>query len=337
MPNVTPGSSTAASFTSAQQPTAQVESNPTGNDPVIDPKARKPETTQAIPTNLTQTPEAAERAAVNQGEAAIRKLKLKVDGQEFELPESEVVSRAQRSTAADKRFAEAQQARAQAEQFVNLLKTDFTKLLDHPGLGLDEKSKRAMLEQYYKQKYIDPEVMTPEQRAQAVRDQELENYRQKEKREADEKHQNSLKQLEDFHLDNYQKIVIQALQTEGLPKTEFTVRRMADLMAKNLQLGLDLSAEHVATLVREDYQNETKALYSAADGETLLKILGDDIANKIRKADLQRLRAGQPIVPAPVIETPKTNRQEPRKYHSLDEERTQRDKRVAELQAGWKK
>lgn len=304
--------------------------------PIADPKAKAPE---AAANAAIAQGVAAEKAAVNQGADAVRKFKLKVDGREEEIGESEMIMRAQKGTAAERRMEEAQKMRAQNEAFVKLLKTDFTKLLDDPNLGLDEEQKRTMLEQYYKRKYIDPSVLTPEQQKQRANEERLAAYEAKEKADLQQAHQSKLDQLEAHHRENYQKVIISALETGGLPKTDFTVRRMCDLMAKNLQMGLDLAPEHLAKLVREDYENETKTLYSATDGETLLKLLGDDIANKIRKADLARLKAGMPNVPSPTLDTPKTLTapEAPKKPLTMDQMREERDRKAREAQAAWKK
>lgn len=342
----------------APAPTAAPQTAPQSTDPKTktpQPKPAKPveqkkpaldsKQDPGLTTNDGQQQSApaatpAETKPFQQGEQALRKLKLKIDGQEQEFPEHEVIARAQKAAAADKRFQEAMTARQQAEALVNLLKSDFTKLIDDPRLNIPEEQKRKMMEEWYKRKYIDPEILTPEQKKQREMEMELQRYREQEANNKKQAEQKAIKDLEDYHRENYQKVIIGALQTEGIPKTEFTVKRMADLMAKNLQMGLDLTPEHLATLVREDYMNEIKALFGASDGETLMKLVGDDFTNKIRRADLERLRAGQPQVPKPIIETPKADQSAAtpsRPYRTMDEERQLREQRARELQSQWKK
>ena len=265
--------------------------------------------------------------------AEVRKLKLKIDGQELELPEAEVIARAQRSSAADKRFQEAQMTKKQAEAFINALRTDFTKLIDDPSLGIADDKKQQMIEDYYRAKYIEPQLLTPEQQQQKKMEAELKRYRDQEESVKRQQHEEHLKMLEQHHVNNYQQIIIKALNTEGLPKTEYTTKRMADLMSKNLQMGLDLTPEHLAQLVREDYVNEQKSLFSATDGDTLLKLMGEDVVNKIRKADLARLKAGIPKVPEAIVDTAKANQESNarRTFKSMDEERAEREERVKAL------
>jgi hypothetical protein len=263
----------------------------------------------------------------------IRRHKLKIDGQEQEFDEPEVIRRAQLYTAADRRFKEGAALRKQSEEFVNKLRTNFTELLDDPRLGLNEDQKREMFEKWYRTKYIEPQTLTPEQKKLREQEAELKRYRDEKAAEEKRQQEQQEQELENYHRGNYQKTILEALDTEGLPRTEFTGRRMVDLMAKNVQLGFDLSAKQIAQLVREDYLKEIKVVLGATDGDTMLKLMGDDIANKLRKADLARLRAGIPNVPKPVIETPQAGQQEKKngKFISMDELKRQIDERVKSL------
>lgn len=279
---------------------------------------------------------ASEQAAVNQSKEALKKWKIKVDKQEIELDEPELIRRAQMSTAAEKRFQEGATARKQAEQLWEMLKTDFTKVIDDPRLGLDPKAKREALERYYKQNYIDPEIMTPEQRRIAELENERKTWQQKEQERLQKEEQEKSQQIERYHAEQYQKMFIDALSKGGLPNEgpagAACVRRMADLMAKNVAMGLDLTPDHLAQLVREDYVGEHKSLYSNLEGDALLSLMGEEVVNKIRKADLARLKAGIPTVPKTPIDTAKAD-QKPagKQWLTMDEMREQRERRVKEL------
>jgi hypothetical protein len=66
----------------------------------------------------------------------------------------------------------------------------------------------------------------------------------------------------------------------------------------------------------------------------------EDVINKIRKADLARLRGGQPQLPKNPLDVakPDASKAEPKKqWLSVDEEREERDRRVAALSATWGK
>lgn len=295
-----------------------------------------PKAATSIPTSGSK--EKSDAAATNQGEAAIKKFKLKIDGADHELPEPEMLAFASKGMAADKRFKEASDLRKDAETFLDLLKTDFTQLLDNPKLGLDEKQKRDLIEKYYRQKYIDPETLSPEQLRLSQAERELSQYKDREKQVELQRQQQQEAQLQQYHADLYQKEFIQALETQMIPKTPGTIKRMAELKAKQLQMGIELPPEQLASLVRQDIAAELKTIASAAKGDQLIQLLGEDVVNELRKADLARLRAAQPQAPRPIVETAMTGQpKSPQRAQSFDEMRAERDQKAAELQKSWQK
>jgi hypothetical protein len=316
--------------------TTQVTAPSSTEAPVNKETAQNPKETNV--QNVAPSAAPTEKDAANQGNATIRKFKLKVDGQDLELDEPEVIRRAQLSTAAQKRFDEAQQKESTAREFIQKLKTNPFEVIDDPRLGLSQDQKIAWVEDWYRSNVIEPSTLTPEQRQIKEQQAKLKSFEDKDKAAQETARQQQLQQLEAHHTQNFQKQIVEGLGSEGIPKTEYTVRRMADLMAKNIKLGLELTPAQLATLVREDYITEQKALFSSADGESLLKLMDEGVINKIRKADLARLRAGTPELPRPVVDVAKPNTAKTEKqWKSLDEEHAEREKRVAQLASGWGK
>lgn len=222
-------------------------------------------------------------------EKLLRKFKVKVEGQELEVPEDELISNYQLRKASDKRFQEAMQARKQSEEFIRLLKTDPVKVLNHPSIGLDAKK---WAEEYLISE-MQREMMSPEEKQIAEYKEKLSKY---EKQEAEYKAQQENAQKEAVkqkYQADYHKQIVEALDTSGLPKTEYTVQRMIHYMSKALSAEYELSAKDVTDLVRRDYINDTKALYSGLDSDALISILGDDVAGKLRKADLAKIKQMQ--------------------------------------------
>src|SRR5439155_16062490 len=97
----------------------------------------------AQPHQQNQSADAMKQEAA--AKALARKLKLKVDGREEELPEEEVVKWAQMGRAAQKRFQEASEKRKQAEDFIRMLKEDPISVLSNPAIGVDF---RKLAEEY---------------------------------------------------------------------------------------------------------------------------------------------------------------------------------------------
>jgi len=60
-----------------------------------------------------------------------------------------------------------------------------------------------------------------------------------------------------------------------------------------LSRGLDLSPEDLVNEVRTDYMNDLTSLLGEATEDQILELLGEANAEKLRKADLKRLKNPQ--------------------------------------------
>jgi hypothetical protein len=180
---------------------------------------------------------------------------------------------------------------------------------------LGSKKFREIAEQYILQQ-IEQESLTPEERAQAEKERKLSEYERKEKETAEKAEQEKNAQLEKHWAEQYEKTIISALQSSDLPKTPYTVKRMAELMQKNLDHGLDLEPQYIAQLVKEDFIAEQKALIGSASAEQLIAMFGDDVANKIRKYDLSKYQAKNPVPKKAesAVQTTPTQKMTPREY-----------------------
>lgn len=226
-----------------------------------------------------------------------KKFKIKVDGnvEEMELDlndEASLVRHLQMSKAASKRMNEAATTRKQAEQFIQALQNDPLRVLSDPRIMGNEKF-QAIAEQFLAKK-LQEQMLSPEERKRIEMEEKLRTYEEQEKKQREEAESRQIQQLEEHYAQQYQKTIMTALQTSNLPKNPFTVRRMAELMQKNLQHGLDLEPQHLAQLVREDYQKELVSLIGSSEADQIIAMFGDDLTNKIRKHDLAKFKAVQP-------------------------------------------
>jgi hypothetical protein len=67
--------------------------------------------------------------------------------------------------------------------------------------------------------------------------------------------------------------------------------KMADYMIAAVKKGYDLSPEQVAELVKNDTADYLRTYASALNEDQFLEFLGDMNAEKLRKADLKKLRS----------------------------------------------
>lgn len=219
-------------------------------------------------------------------QAEIRKMKLKIDGKDQEYDEPEVIRLAQQGKAAQQRFQEAAKMRKEAEDMIGLIKRDPIAVMNDPRIGVNF---RELAEKYLSEQ-LKLEMMTPEQKKYHEAEQKLKGYQDQEKAQKAQVENQQMQQLQDHYANEFSNTITDALKTQGVPKSPNTVKRMAALMSKSLENGLDLPPAQIAKLVREEYLSEIKELFGSSDEDTLLGLLGDETANKIRKADLKRLK-----------------------------------------------
>jgi hypothetical protein len=225
-------------------------------------------------------------------EKLLRKFKLKVDGEEFEeeidLNDTEKLARElQLARAAKKRMAEAQMSKRQAYELAQMLEKDPAALLRKMGDKGYDYAEQLLLEK------IQREMMTPEQREYQELKARLEKYERAEKEAMEKAEAEKQRVLEERYAQEFQQTIIGALEKSGLPRTPETAKRMAYLLQKNMDLGLDLSAEELAEEARKEAQGYVSALSKESDAEKLIRLLGPEVVKKLRKYDLDQLKKKQ--------------------------------------------
>ena len=217
---------------------------------------------------------------------AVRKFKVKVEGQEMEVEESELIRGYSHQRAANKILQEGTTARKQAEEFISMMR-DPAKFYDTAKkLGHDP---RKLAEEYLA-KQLETELMDPRDRELAETKMKLKQMEEldKQQKEAMEAKRNEV--LKQKYAQDYSNQFVEALQQTGLPPTKPMVAEMAKYVSRAAKIGFKLTAVEAAQLVQDDIQIAHRRLIGDADGDVLMKLLGEDIANKVRKYDTQRLK-----------------------------------------------
>ena len=224
-------------------------------------------------------------------EKQLKKYKVKVDGKEYEEEldlndEAAVGKHIQMSKAAQRKMQEASDMRKAAEEFINLLRTDPEKVLRDPNINVDLKK----LAQDVINREIEDASKSPEQLEKEKLQRELTDI--KAKIEEDEKKRQS-SELQRLQAEQQQKIEINiesALKTSDLPKTPYTVRKMAEMMLVALQNNVDLSPADLVPLIRKQMQNDIKELFGASSDDVLEELVGKDRISKLRKKKVAELQ-----------------------------------------------
>lgn len=254
--------------------------------------------TTSTPTTVTTPSATAEAVSSATPEAvtpaaAARMFKIKHDGQESELSEADMIKFAQLGKSSESRFQEAAKTRREAEQIIKFAQENPQEFFKKTG-----KNARQWAEEYLLGE-IQREQMSPEQKKAYENEQLLRQYEAQEKAIKAKAEQERQAALEQQHMKSYDEMFVKALTESGLPKTPYTVMRMAQLTQVSQRKGLNLDPSQLAKIVREDYLAEQKALFGASDGDALIELLGKEGVKKLSKAQLAKYKSTRANTSAP--------------------------------------
>lgn len=245
----------------------------------------------------SNTPDPIKEAAEIAKEA-VKKYKVKVDGNDVEVDEAELLRGYAHNKAANKAFQEGSRARKQAEEFITMMKDpakfyEVAAKMGHDPRGLAEK---------YLAEQLKKEMMDPRERELMEAKSKLSAYE-----EAKRKHEEALRQQ--YHEQQVKKLgeeysqkFVAALKETGLPPTKQMVAEMAKYISQTSKIGLTITPLEAANMVLDDVRQAQRRLIGDADAETLLKLFGDDVANKIRAYDVNKLKTPSQVLKQPTKE-----------------------------------
>lgn len=271
----------------------------------------------------------ADKPTEAQTQAMLKKFKLKVDGEEFEREidlndEATLTKELQMSHAAKKRMTEAKENTQKAMKIIKEFEENPESMLKRLGPKGREIAEKFILAQ------IQDDMLSPEEKEY----RDLKKYKEMteaEKAKAREMEEMSAREKKEFEIaQNFQNTIIEALTKTGLPKSAKLVQRTAEIFKHNLEYGLELSPDDLAAEVKNERLAELKAIIGDSDGETLIKLFGDDVAKKIRKFDVQKLKEKQGQVYQQTIQKEQSNfsKKEGREYLTFEEMKEQARQRA---------
>lgn len=277
------------------------------------PQSASPETSSAEletsdASSEAQSDESQAAAAAAPKDAAkeiarIRKLKLKVDGQEFdeELPFDiennpeaiEYMTRQlQLSKVSQKRMAESSQLQKEVRTFLDELRKNPRKVLSDPSIGVDLKQIAVQI----LEEEVENSKKSPEQVEKERLENELKSLQEDRNREREEHRHREFERLQEVEYERYDTLMSKALEKSDLPKSPYVVKKMADYMLLGLNEGIDVSPEDVLPLVREEIQNDIREMFTAMPDEVIEKIVGKEVFNRVRKKNVAKAKsAPQPL------------------------------------------
>lgn len=213
---------------------------------------------------------------------AEKKYRLKVNGQEREFSEAEVLKRAQIAEAAQERFQKAAHLEKLEQAIQQGDRRAIQKLLG------DERFHEFAVD-YFNER-LEEEEMTPKERELKARERQLMEREERIKMEQEERQAAMMQQLEDHYAQKFDVEFSAAMKAQKLPPTPKAVARMAELMKQNLEMGLELPATSIAQLVKEELTTTVKSIMDGLDDESLAALLGEQVEEKLRKRSMAKLK-----------------------------------------------
>lgn len=212
-----------------------------------------------------------------------KKLKLKVDGQEIEqivdLNDEEGLKRLlQKGLAAEKRMSEAAYKRREAEALIHLMQNDPEEALKHLG-----KDPTALAEQILERKLKEME-MSPEEKQRIAMEKKLAEYEKQIQRIEKEKEMEQMKAMENKYAADLSNQITAALDANpDLPKSDYTVKRIAAELAKYIDAGYDVTVEQILPKVKQRMDAEIKQMVKGMSAEQLEAWLGHDNLSRLKE------------------------------------------------------
>jgi hypothetical protein len=234
-----------------------------------------------------------------------KRYRVKVDGQEEEVDEDELVKSYSHHKASSIKMQQAQELRKHAERvqadytnFLNTIQKDPWKIFDALKMDPTEAAEKLLLDKLRIQQ------MTPEQRALYEKEQsltakerELEEYKRKQAEEAENLAKQQQEELTYKAVKELDGEIGDVLKATGLKPTRRTVSRIAEIMLAHLDSGDGerLGADKAFGIFKGEMQTEISEYLAGLTPEQLLQTLPKPVLDAIRKADLDRVRATDPL------------------------------------------
>ena len=219
-----------------------------------------------------------------------RRYTVKVDGEELEVEEPELLKGYSRGSASAKRFQEAARLRKEVEGILESLKDPYRLPEVLQQLGVDPSD----VYRTWTQEAQQWESMSEEERAKVELNFERQKLEAEKKTIEDQRTQERIARETAQAHRQYMKEFDAAFETAGLPKTPQTIALMAQHMEAALESGYELTAGDAAELVKEQFGSIRKTSLEGLTPEEVEATMGQSWMNTLRKWDVERLQAKAP-------------------------------------------
>lgn len=234
----------------------------------------------------------------------LKSLKVKYNGREteeqlpFEIPDNPesieyMRKQIQMAKLGQTKSQELSSLQKEAASFIEQLRKNPRKVLSDPTIGVDLKKMAVeMIEEE-----IENARKSPEQLEKEKLEKELKAMKEEREKEKEENRKRDMDRIQQQEYERYDMLLSQALDKTDLPKTPYTVKKIADYMIMAVNSGMDVTPEDVIPLVRDEMQNDLKEMFAVMPEDVIEQIVGKDVLNKLRKKNLQKARSASGTTP----------------------------------------
>lgn len=221
-----------------------------------------------------------------------KKFNLKVNGKakDVEIDYSDDVEMQkyiQKAYAADEKFQEAALTRKQMDYLIDQLRTNPLAVLQHESLGLNVKE----LAQKVMEQELDDMAKSPEQKRIEELENKLKTKEERERQLEDEKREQEMARMESEASQALDDQITDAISKSSLPKSAYTVKRLADAMITAVHMGYtDVTPEQIMPFVEEQLTEEIQRLFEASPDEVLEKLISKKRLDGYRKARVTKAK-----------------------------------------------
>lgn len=218
---------------------------------------------------------------------------IPVNGRMVKMTRQEMIDHASMGRAANDKFNEARKMKQETEAWKSKAQKNMIEALQDPALGLSKDQIRDEFEKWYTKEFIEPESLSQDERKMREREAKVKKWEEEQEQKKLKDQEDEETQLTNQQRAHLQSQIIEAMDASGLPKTKFFVSRMAFYMRQNALNGWEAPKEMIVKQVLEERKSILSDMSEGSTAEQLISLLGEGVINKIRKHDLEKLRASR--------------------------------------------
>jgi len=292
-----PVAAPAASNETSNQNSVELSAEETQLESEVDASEESVESKDAKPAKK-------EEKKAKEVEKRLKKLKLKVDGEEFEeeldLDNDEaLIKHLQMSKMGQKRAQEKADQDKMMKAFLNDLDANPFETMKKLG-----KDPEALIEAYINEQMERAKKTPAELEAEQLK-AELKAYKEQREREQNDFQTKEMERLQQQAFQQYDTQMEETLKKSGLPQDAYTVKKMADYMVAVLEMGHDVTPQDVVDLVKAERHSDIQAHLSSLNEDEIEELLGQQTLNKLRKRRIAKSQETQKSLGNKVVETGK--------------------------------